>query len=194
MFTVKTDNWWITGWREVMDLNKVPFVYEDMNDFKNKIIYYETSRGCPFSCSYCLSSVDKKVRLRDMSLVEKELQFFIDHEVPQVKFVDRTFNCNKKHAMAIWRYIKAHDNGITNFHFEIGADLLDDEELAILSDMRPGLVQLEIGVQSTNDATIQEVSRTMRLDRLAKAEHTVNVRAQYSSAPGSVAGLPYEEL
>ena len=114
------------GWREVMDLNKVPFVYEDMNDFKNKIIYYETSRGCPFSCSYCLSSVDKKVRLRDMSLVEKELQFFIDHEVPQVKFVDRTFNCNKKHAMAIWHYIKAHDNGITNFHFEIGADLLDD--------------------------------------------------------------------
>ena len=77
--------------------------------------------------------------------------------------------------MAIWHYIKAHDNGITNFHFEIGADLLDDEELAILSDMRPGLVQLEIGVQSTNDATIQEVSRTMRLDRLAKAVHTVNV-------------------
>ena len=181
------------GWREVMDLNKVPFVYEDMNDFKNKIIYYETSRGCPFSCSYCLSSVDKKVRLRDMSLVEKELQFFIDHEVPQVKFVDRTFNCNKKHAMAIWRYIKAHDNGITNFHFEIGADLLDDEELAILSDMRPGLVQLEIGVQSTNDATIQEVSRTMRLDRLAKAVHTVNVGHNIHQHLDLIAGLPYED-
>ena len=181
------------GWREVMDLNKVPFVYEDMNDFKNKIIYYETSRGCPFSCSYCLSSVDKKVRLRDMSLVEKELQFFIDHEVPQVKFVDRTFNCNKKHAMAIWHYIKAHDNGITNFHFEIGADLLDDEELAILSDMRPGLVQLEIGVQSTNDATIQEVSRTMRLDRLAKAVHTVNVGHNIHQHLDLIAGLPYED-
>ena len=181
------------GWREVMDLNKVPFVYEDMNDFKNKIIYYETSRGCPFSCSYCLSSVDKKVRLRDMALVEKELQFFIDHEVPQVKFVDRTFNCNKKHAMAIWRYIKAHDNGITNFHFEIGADLLDDEELAILSDMRPGLVQLEIGVQSTNDATIQEVSRTMRLDRLAKAVHTVNVGHNIHQHLDLIAGLPYED-
>lgn len=181
------------GWREVMDLNKVPFVYEDMADFKNKIIYYETSRGCPFSCSYCLSSVDKKVRLRDMSLVEKELQFFIDHEVPQVKFVDRTFNCNKKHAMAIWRYIKAHDKGITNFHFEIGADLLDDEELAILSDMRPGLVQLEIGVQSTNDATIQEVSRTMRLDRLAKAVHTVNAGHNIHQHLDLIAGLPYED-
>ena len=181
------------GWREVMDLNKVPFVYEDMNDFKNKIIYYETSRGCPFSCSYCLSSVDKKVRLRDMALVEKELQFFIDHEVPQVKFVDRTFNCNKKHAMAIWRYIKTHDNGITNFHFEIGADLLDDEELAILSDMRPGLVQLEIGVQSTNDATIQEVSRTMRLDRLAKAVHTVNAGHNIHQHLDLIAGLPYED-
>jgi len=181
------------GWRDVMDLNKVPFVYEEMGDFKNKIIYYETSRGCPFSCSYCLSSVDKKVRLRDMSLVEKELQFFIDHEVPQVKFVDRTFNCNKKHAMAIWRYIKAHDKGITNFHFEIGADLLDEEELAILSDMRPGLVQLEIGVQSTNDATIQEVSRTMRLDRLAKAVDTVNAGHNIHQHLDLIAGLPFED-
>lgn len=181
------------GWREVMDLNKVPFVYEEMGDFKNKIIYYETSRGCPFSCSYCLSSVDKKVRLRDMSLVEKELQFFIDHEVPQVKFVDRTFNCNKNHAMAIWRYIKAHDKGITNFHFEIGADLLDDEELDILSDMRPGLVQLEIGVQSTNDATIQEVSRTMRLDRLARAVDRVNAGHNIHQHLDLIAGLPYED-
>lgn len=181
------------GWREVMNLNKVPFVYEEMEDFKNKIIYYETSRGCPFSCSYCLSSVDKKVRLRDMSLVEKELQFFINHEVPQVKFVDRTFNCNKKHAMAIWRYIKAHDKGITNFHFEIGADLLDDEELEILSDMRPGLIQLEIGVQSTNDATIQEVSRTMRLDRLARAVDRVNAGHNIHQHLDLIAGLPYED-
>ncbi len=181
------------GWREVMDLNKVPFVYEEMGDFKNKIIYYETSRGCPFSCSYCLSSVDKKVRLRDISLVEKELQFFIDHEVPQVKFVDRTFNCNKKHAMAIWRYIKANDKGITNFHFEIGADLLDDEELEILSGMRPGLVQLEIGVQSTNDATIQEVSRTMRLDRLARAVDRVNAGHNIHQHLDLIAGLPYED-
>ena len=107
--------------------------------------------------------------------------------------MDRTFNCNKKHAMAIWHYIKAHDNGITNFHFEIGADLLDDEELAILSDMRPGLVQLEIGVQSTNDATIQEVSRTMRLDRLAKAVHTVNVGQNIHQHLDLIAGLPYED-
>lgn len=181
------------GWREIMDINRVPFVYEDMEEFEHKIIYYETSRGCPFSCSYCLSSIDKKVRLRDMALVEKELQFFIDHEVPQVKFVDRTFNCNKQHAMAIWRYIREHDRGITNFHFEIGADLLDEEELALLATLRPGLIQLEIGVQSTNDVTIREVSRTMKLERLAEAVRTVNKCRNIHQHLDLIAGLPYED-
>ena len=88
--------------RQIMDLSKVPFVYGDIENFKNRIIYYETSRGCPFSCSYCLSSIDKCLRFRNLELVKKELQFFIDHEVPQVKFVDRTFNCKHDHAMAIW--------------------------------------------------------------------------------------------
>lgn len=180
------------GWHEIMDINQVPFVYEDMAEFRNKIIYYETSRGCPFSCSYCLSSIDKKVRLRDMSLVEKELQFFIDHEVPQVKFVDRTFNCNKAHAMAIWQYIKEHDRGITNFHFEIGADLLDEEELALLATLRPGLVQLEIGVQSTNDQTIREVARTMKLDKLAASVHKVNAGHNIHQHLDLIAGLPFE--
>ena len=136
-------------WREIMDLSKVPFVYEDMDEFRNKIIYYETSRGCPFSCSYCLSSVDKCLRFRDLKLVKKELQFFLYNEVPQVKFVDRTFNCKHDHALRIWRYIAENDNGITNFHFEISADLLNEEELALLGTMREGLVQLEIGMQST---------------------------------------------
>ena len=133
-------------WRKTMDLSKVPFVYENMGLFEHKIIYYETSRGCPFSCSYCLSSIDKCLRFRDLELVKKELQFFIDHKVPQVKFVDRTFNCKHDHAMTVWRYIKEHDNGITNFHFEVAADLLNEEEMELIKTMRPGLIQLEIGV------------------------------------------------
>ena len=144
-------------WRDVMDLNKVPFIYQDMTDFEHKIVYYESSRGCPFQCSYCLSSLDKKLRFRDLELVFRELQFFINRRVPQVKFVDRTFNCNHEHAKAIWRYISRHDRGITNFHFEIAADLLDEEELRLISRMRPGLIQLEIGVQSTNPETVGEM-------------------------------------
>ena len=115
------------GWRQIMDLSSIPFIYKDLSEFKNRIIYYESSRGCPFSCSYCLSSIDKKLRFRDTETVKKELQFFIDNKVPQVKFVDRTFNCKHDHAMAIWKYINEHDNGVTNFHFEISADLLREE-------------------------------------------------------------------
>ncbi len=119
-----------------------------------------------FSCSYCLSSVDKTLRFRDTEIVKRELKFFIDQKVPQIKFVDRTFNCNHAHAMELWRFIKANDNGVTNFHFEISADLLNQEELELISDMRPGLIQLEIGVQSTNEVTIKEIHRTMKLERL----------------------------
>lgn len=179
-------------WREIMDLSKVPFVYEDMDEFKNKIIYYETSRGCPFSCSYCLSSVDKCLRFRDLELVKKELQFFLDNEVPQVKFVDRTFNCKHDHALTIWRYIAEHDNGITNFHFEISADLLNEEELELLGTMREGLVQLEIGVQSTNPKTIKEIKRTMRFEKVACAVRKVNSGRNIHQHLDLIAGLPYE--
>ena len=144
--------------RPVMDLNRIPFVYEDLENFRNRIIYYESSRGCPFSCSYCLSSIDKCLRFRDIELVKRELQFFIDHEVPQVKFVDRTFNCRHGHAMAVWSYIMEHDRGKSNFHFEIAADLLNEEEIRLINSMRPGLIQLEIGVQSANPQTIREIS------------------------------------
>ena len=154
------------GWRQIMDLSSIPFIYKDLSEFKNRIIYYESSRGCPFSCSYCLSSIDKKLRFRDTETVKKELQFFIDNKVPQVKFVDRTFNCKHDHAMAIWKYINEHDNGVTNFHFEISADLLREEELQEMSTMRPGLIQLEIGVQSTNPDTIKAIHRTMDFEKL----------------------------
>lgn len=176
-----------------MDLSRVPFAYEDLKDFENRIIYYESSRGCPFSCSYCLSSVDKKLRFRDLELVKKELQFFLDHKVPQVKFVDRTFNCKHDHAMIIWQYIKDHDNGITNFHFEISADLLRENELELMSTMRPGLIQLEIGVQSTNPDTIRAIHRTMDFPKLAGIVNRIHSFKNIHQHLDLIAGLPYED-
>ena len=181
-----------TGWRELMDLSKVPFAYSNLTEFKNRIIYYESSRGCPFSCSYCLSSIDKKLRFRDIELVKNELQFFIDNKVPQVKFVDRTFNCKHDHAMEIWRYITEHDNGITNFHFEISADLLREEELALMKTMRPGLIQLEIGVQSTNPQTIKAIRRTMDFEKLKGIVEQIHGFGNIHQHLDLIAGLPYE--
>ncbi len=181
-----------TGWRELMDLSKVPFAYSNLTEFKNRIIYYESSRGCPFSCSYCLSSIDKKLRFRDIELVKKELQFFIDNKVPQVKFVDRTFNCKHDHAMEIWRYITEKDNGITNFHFEISADLLRAEELALMKTMRPGLIQLEIGVQSTNPQTIKAIRRTMDFEKLKGIVEQIHSFGNIHQHLDLIAGLPYE--
>ena len=179
--------------REPMDMSSIPFCYDTMEDFSNRIIYYESSRGCPFSCSYCLSSIDKKLRFRNIELVKKELQFFIDQKVPQIKFVDRTFNCNHAHAMAIWKFIKENDNGVTNFHFEISADLINEEELALISDMRPGLIQLEIGVQSTNQATIEEIHRTMKLERLQEVVRRIQAGGNIHEHLDLIAGLPYED-
>ena len=181
-----------TGWRELMDLSKVPFAYSNLTEFKNRIIYYESSRGCPFSCSYCLSSIDKKLRFRDIGLVKKELQFFIDNKVPQVKFVDRTFNCKHDHAMEIWRYITENDNGITNFHFEISADLLRAEELALMKTMRPGLIHLEIGVQSTNPQTIKAIRRTMDFEKLKGIVEQIHSFGNIHQHLDLIAGLPYE--
>ena len=181
------------GWRELMDLSTIPFVYEHLEEFENRIIYYESSRGCPFSCSYCLSSIDKKLRFRDLELVKKELQFFLDHRVPQVKFVDRTFNCKHEHAMTIWKYILEHDNGVTNFHFEISADLLREEEMELMSQMRPGLIQLEIGVQSTNPETIRAIHRHMDLKKLEHCVNRVHSFRNIHQHLDLIAGLPYED-
>lgn len=180
--------------RPVMDLSQVPFAYEELTDFEHRIIYYESSRGCPFSCSYCLSSVDKKLRFRSLELVCKELQFFLDRKVPQVKFVDRTFNCRHEHAMAIWKYILEHDNGITNFHFEIAADLMREEELELISKMRPGLIQLEIGVQSTNPETILEIRRVMDFKKVTKVVRKVQKMGNTHQHLDLIAGLPKEDF
>ena len=181
------------GWRQIMDLSSIPFIYKDLSEFKNRIIYYESSRGCPFSCSYCLSSIDKKLRFRDTETVKKELQFFIENKVPQVKFVDRTFNCKHDHAMAIWKYINEHDNGVTNFHFEISADLLREEELQEMSTMRPGLIQLEIGVQSTNPDTIKAIHRTMDFEKLKGIVYRIHSFGNIHQHLDLIAGLPYED-
>ena len=180
--------------RQVMDLNRIPFVYEDLENFRNRIIYYESSRGCPFSCSYCLSSIDKCLRFRDIELVKRELQFFIDHEVPQVKFVDRTFNCRHGHAMAVWSYIMEHDRGKTNFHFEIAADLLNEEEIRLINSMRPGLIQLEIGVQSANPQTIREICRRMDLEKVRANTARIREKGNVHQHLDLIAGLPYENM
>ncbi len=180
--------------RPPLDMSMIPFAYKDLTDFKNRIIYYESSRGCPFSCSYCLSSIDKSVRFRDIDLVKKELDFFLEKRPPQVKFVDRTFNCKKDHAMAIWKHILEHDNGITNFHFEIAADILDEEELDLLAKMRPGLVQLEIGVQTVNPHTIREIRRKMDLDKVEAVVNRINAGKNIHQHLDLIAGLPFENL
>ena len=175
------------------DLSALPFPYGELAEFENRIIYYESSRGCPFSCSYCLSSIEKSVRFRDIEKVCRELQFFLDRRVPQVKFVDRTFNCRKSHAMAVWSYILEHDNGITNFHFEIEAELLDEEELALLERMRPGLVQLEIGVQSANRETLKAVRRSTDLERLRSVVERIRDGKNIHQHLDLIAGLPFED-
>lgn len=183
-----------TSPRPLLSMDDIPFACEDLKEFSHRIIYYETSRGCPFGCSYCLSSVDRKVRFRSMHLVKKELQFFLDNKVPQVKFVDRTFNCNPKHTMEIWRYLYEHDNGVTNFHFEIAADLLSEEELAYIKKFRPGLVQLEIGVQSTNNATIAAINRKQDTGHLKEVVAKIREGHNIHQHLDLIAGLPFEDF
>ena len=185
-----------TGFRQVMDMSQIPFPYAfmDMKELEHRIIYYESSRGCPFSCAYCLSSIDKKLRFRSLDLVLPELEWFLQAKVPQVKFVDRTFNCKKSHAMAIWQYIRDHDNGVTNFHFEIAADLLDKDELDLLSTMRPGLVQLEIGVQSTNEKTLEAIRRKTDIEEIREITETINSLHNIHQHLDLIAGLPWEDL
>ncbi|MCI8453438.1 MAG: B12-binding domain-containing radical SAM protein [Lachnospiraceae bacterium] len=178
----------------LLAMDELPFPYENLDGFENRILYYESSRGCPFSCSYCLSSLDKSVRFRSLSLVERELKIFLDKRVGQVKFVDRTFNCKKEHTLGIWRYLLAHDNGITNFHFEVSADLFGEEELSLISAMRPGLIQLEIGVQSTNPRTLTEIRRKTDLAALKMSVNRIHAFGNTHQHLDLIAGLPCEGM
>lgn len=179
--------------RPILNLSQVPFLYHDLSGWKNRIIYYETSRGCPYRCSYCLSSVDKTVRFRDLSIVKEELDFFLREKPSQVKLVDRTFNAGRKHGLAIWKYLQKHDNGVTNFHFEISADLIGEEELEVMSQMRPGLIQLEIGVQTTNEKTAAAIHRTASFEKIAQVVKRIKTFSNIHQHLDLIAGLPYED-
>lgn len=179
---------------ERLDFNEVPFLYDDLSIFDNRILYYESSRGCPFNCSYCLSSVDKYIRLRDTKLVFAELNRFLEAKVKQVKFVDRTFNCNPSHTKDILEYIRDNDNGITNFHFEMAADIINEEEIRIMSSLRPGLIQIEVGIQTTNSDALKAINRQSDLKKLFEnvrrilEPHNIHVHVDL------IAGLPYEDI
>lgn len=175
-------------------LAEIPFWHENLQDFAHRIIYYESSRGCPFSCSYCLSSIDKAMELRPAERVCQELDFFLRMRVPQVKFIDRTFNCIKAHALPILSHILAHDNGVTNFHFEIAADLLDEDYFALFKQMRPGAVQLEIGIQSTNRQTLTAIDRTTDFAKAAAAVRQLRAYRNIHIHLDLIAGLPFENL
>jgi len=183
-----------TPLRQPIDLSTVPFPYENIQDFDNRIIYYETSRGCPFGCAYCLSSVDKTLRFRSIDLVKKEFLFFLNNKVPQVKLVDRTFNIDHKRSIEMLNFLKENDNGITNFHFEIAGDILTDEEINIINSLRPGLIQLEIGVQTTNPETLDAINRRTDLNKLRKNVAKLLNGNRVHLHLDLIAGLPYENL
>lgn len=184
----------VTKDRDLLQLDEIPFVYKNgLEGTEHKILYYEASRGCPYSCQYCLSSLEKGLRFLSEKRVKEDLDFFLKNNVKQVKFVDRTFNCNKKFALLIWNYLIDNDNGITNFHFEISADIVDDDMLNVLKNARVGLFQFEIGVQSTNDATLDEIKRKTNLqklfDKVDKIKNLKNIHQHLDL----IAGLPFED-
>lgn len=176
------------------NMDMLPFIYDKGISFDHKIVYYESSRGCPFRCSYCLSAIEKTMRYRGLNRVLAELQWFLDRKVPQVKFLDRTFNSSRERTLAIWRYILEHDNGVTNFHFEVTADLMSQEEINLLKQMRPGLIQLEIGVQSTNPDTLSAINRRTDLDKLRQVTEQIREGENVHQHLDLIAGLPFEDI
>lgn len=183
-----------SGYAElVKSLDEIPFPYENLDGLENRILYYESSRGCPFNCQYCLSSTFKGVRYFSLARVKEDLKFFVDRKVKQVKFVDRTFNANKNHALSIMKYLHETDNGYTNFHFEITASLLDDETIAFLQTVRLGLFQFEVGVQSTNEETIQSIERNIAFEKIAEKCRQVQAMRNIHLHMDLIAGLPFED-
>ena len=192
-----------TGERELIcDFSELPFPYPELQELptasgassinKNKIYYYESSRGCPYSCAYCMSSLDKRVRFKPLEQVFAELQIFLDRDIPLVKFVDRTYNLQPERYIAIWNYILQHHNGVTMFHFEIEAEFLTDEALDFLQSVPAGVMQFEIGVQSANKKSLDAVNRSTNIEKLAanvrRIPRTIHQHLDL------IAGLPYENL
>ncbi len=177
-----------------ISLSQLPFPYPDLEQEKGRILYFECSRGCPFQCGYCLSSIEKGVRFMPLEQVYQCLDVFLSNQVLQVKFVDRTFNCNKNYAFSIWNYLKEHDNGITNFHFEIAGELLDKKTIAFLSTVRKGQFQFEVGVQSTNTETLSAITRKTDTEKLLQICKEIDASCNIHLHLDLIAGLPYEDI
>ncbi|MEG1775480.1 MAG: DUF4080 domain-containing protein [Clostridia bacterium] len=175
-----------------VDLDALPFPYQDLSTLVNRVLYYESSRGCPYGCAYCLSSADTRVRWRSLPNVYADLQRFLDARVMKVKFVDRTFNLNAARDLAIWRYLIANDNGVTSFQMELGGDLTTPEQLALLKTARVGLFQFEIGVQSTSPETLRQVARATDMEKLKANVATVKQAKNIHQHLDLIAGLPSE--
>lgn len=178
----------------IMSLDRIPFPYADLTQFDNRILYYESSRGCPYNCSYCLSSAAQGVRMLSLERVYEDMTTFLDANVQQVKFVDRTFNAIKHHALGIMRYLAAHDNGVTNFHFEITGTLLDEDYFELLSTVRPGLFQFEVGIQTTYEPTMKAINRPIPFEKLKHNCQRILSTGNIHLHVDLIAGLPYESF
>ncbi len=189
----KGDNVFFGGNRELIHMDSLIFPYHEKDDLNNKIVYYESSRGCPFSCKYCLSSTIHGVRFLNLDRVLKELQFFMDKKVRLLKFVDRTFNCNTQFAKAIWRFL-IDANTDTTFHFEISADLLKDDELEILKAAPKGRFQFEVGVQTTNDDVLNNIDRHVNFSSIKEKVLELNKIKNIKQHLDLIAGLPGENF
>ncbi|MBF7095541.1 B12-binding domain-containing radical SAM protein [Alkalibacter mobilis] len=185
----------VNGGIDILDMNTLKPAYGlvDIENLENRIIYYESSRGCPFSCAYCMSSVDKKLRFKNLDMVKEELAFFINSGVKQVKFVDRTFNCKSHRSKEIFKFL-IENNASTNFHFEVAADLLDEESIEILSKAPPGTIQLEAGVQSVNRKTLNEINRVSDVDKIKNNVKRILSFNNVHVHLDLIAGLPLEDL
>lgn len=176
-----------------LHFESVPFPYRSLVSEDDKIMYYESSRGCPYQCSYCLSSIERKVRSLSIERVKSDLSYFIYKRVKQVKFIDRTFNWNSKRCLDIMSYLIRSDNGVTNFHFELCGDLIGNDMIMLLRDVRPGLFQFEIGVQSTNERTLRACNRSTNLQKLAENVTRLMEMENIHLHLDLIAGLPHED-
>lgn len=181
------------GKRELIDMDKLVFPYTPEDNLNNKIVYYEASRGCPFNCKYCLSSTIHGVRFLGLERVKKELTFLMDKKVRLVKFVDRTFNCSTKFSMDIWEYLMKQDTE-TGFHFEISANLLNEDQIRLLSKAPKGRFQFEVGVQTTNDKILKNINRFVKFNEIKKQVVALQKYDNIMQHLDLIAGLPGETL